>query len=54
MSKQKFFLWIHDHPNLEGDVVKVGVGPAGISLQHIMAPETLEVMNGHNNTPKIE
>ena len=36
-----FFSWTHDHPIIEGDVVKVGIGPAGISLQHIMAPKTL-------------
>ena len=47
------FLWIHDHQITEGGVVIVRIGPNFITLQHVRAPETLEVMNLHNNQPKL-
>ena len=48
-----FFSWIYDYPITEVDIVKVGIGSTDIPLQHILAPETLEVMNGQNNPPEL-
>ena len=45
--------WFDDHPMMDGDVIKLGVGPNGLQVQHIMAPDTLETMNGHNNPPEL-
>ena len=53
MIKRMFFSWIHDHQITEDDVVIVQIGPNFITLEHVRAPETLEVMNGHNNQPKL-